>query len=123
MPITHSESPLLPSGLNLDDVAEALQANGDRPSRQLTGISTDSRSIAKGYLFVAITGDRFDGHDFVPAVARQGAAAAVVSADVTDAAGLPLIRVEDTLKALGKLGNLCRKMSQAHVLAITGSNG
>ncbi|MDP6115904.1 MAG: UDP-N-acetylmuramoyl-tripeptide--D-alanyl-D-alanine ligase [Planctomycetota bacterium] len=123
MPITHSESPLLPSGLNLDDVAEALQANGDRPSRQLTGISTDSRTIAKGYLFVAITGDRFDGHDFIPAVARQGAAAAVVSADVTDAAGLPLIRVEDTLIALGKLGNLCRKMSQAHVLAITGSNG
>ncbi|MDA0836339.1 MAG: UDP-N-acetylmuramoyl-tripeptide--D-alanyl-D-alanine ligase [Planctomycetota bacterium] len=124
MPTTHFESPLLPSGLNLDDVADTLQASGDRNSSiQIAGISTDSRSIGKGYLFVAIKGDRFDGHDFIPAVARLDAAAAVVSTDVPDAADLPLIRVEDTLKALGKLGNFCRRRSNARVLAITGSNG
>ena len=68
----------------------------------VTGLGSDSRSISDGDLFVALVGERFDGHDFLEAVAEQGAAAALVSTlpDEEVLAKLPCILVEDTLVGL-----------------------
>jgi UDP-N-acetylmuramoyl-tripeptide--D-alanyl-D-alanine ligase len=87
----------------------------------ITGVCTDSRTIAPGDCFFAIGGERFDGHDYVgPALAR-GAACAVVSRDV-DTAG-PILRVTDTIEALGRLAREYRRMNGFKVIAITGSVG
>jgi len=90
---------------------------------EYAGISTDSRSIVEGNLYVALTGDRFDGHDFVADALSRGAVGAVVS---RPAAGDPRARlypVADTLVALGQLAAHRRERLAAPVVAITGSSG
>lgn len=84
-------------------------------------VSTDTRSVQPGDLFVAIGGERFDGNAFVKEAQDKGACAAVVSAlqDVN----IPQLLVRDTVQALGWLGYLNRARSQAQVVAITGSQG
>jgi len=87
------------------------------------GVSTDSRSVTEGDVYVALVGDRFDGHDFVADAFSKGAAAAVVS---RPAAGDPagrLYPVDDTLVALGRLAAWRRQDLDAPVVAITGSSG
>jgi len=86
-----------------------------------TGVSTDTRALSPGTLFVALRGERFDAHDFLPAVAAAGAAAAVVSR--AEAAGVPLIRVADTRLALGALAARWRAALDTPLVAVTGSNG
>ena len=88
----------------------------------LTGVSTDSRAVKAGNLFVALIGEHFDGHAFVARAAASGAAAALVSRTVTDAA-IPQILVADTRLALGHLAQQWRRRFQIPVLALTGSNG
>lgn len=85
------------------------------------GVSTDSRSIRNGELFIALSGPNFDGGDFVGQALRKGAAAAVVSQPV----GEPVaqIVVADTRKALGMLARHWRRQQPATVVGITGSNG
>jgi UDP-N-acetylmuramoyl-tripeptide--D-alanyl-D-alanine ligase len=89
-------------------------------------IVIDSRTIAPGDLFVAIRGERFDGHQFVGG-ALQAGAAGVVLQDVSAASGLPsnriVIRVEDTTRALQDIARHVRRASGARVVAITGSAG
>ncbi len=89
------------------------------------GVSTDTRSIAPGSVFVALRGERFDGHDFLADAARAGAACAVVSearaGDVP--AGLPALVVRDTLEALGGLARHHRRRFAIPVVGVTGSNG
>jgi len=116
-----------PHGLTIEEIARRLGVHaGPGPERCITQISTDSRTLNKSELFVALCGGQFDGHRFVAAAAEKGAAAAVVQ-DGKELPGLhgafPLIRVPDTQKALEELGNLCRHRSKARFLAITGSNG
>ena len=89
---------------------------------QTTGISTDSRTIQPGDCFFAIAGENFDGHDYVAEVLRKGAACAVVSRAVDGAPGL-LLRVPDTVRALGDLARAYRRMHPFKVVAITGSVG
>jgi UDP-N-acetylmuramoyl-tripeptide--D-alanyl-D-alanine ligase len=89
---------------------------------QITGISTDSRTIQPGECFFAIAGENFDGHNYVAQVLNKGAACAVVSRDVDGAAGL-LLRVPDTVRALGDLARAYRRMNPFRVVAITGSVG
>ena len=81
------------------------------------GVSTDSRTLAAGELFLALRGENFDGHHYVAAAQARGAAAAVVAADAADglsSLGLPLILVDETRLALGRLpptgaaGSRCR---------------
>lgn len=67
-----------------------------------TSAFTDSRQIVEGSVFVAIAGERVDGHDYVPHVGAQGAVAAIVDHEIADA-GVPQIVVEDTVLALGAL--------------------
>ena len=88
----------------------------------LTGVSTDSRSVSAGQLFVALSGENFDGHAFVARADEQGAAAALVSRPVADA-GIPQILVPDTRLALGHLAQVWRQRFAIPVLALTGSNG
>jgi UDP-N-acetylmuramoyl-tripeptide--D-alanyl-D-alanine ligase len=90
---------------------------------EYTGVSTDSRAVTEGDLYVALVGDRFDGHDFVADAFSKGALGAVVS---HPAAGDPtgrLYPVEDTLVALGRLAAHRRDSLDAPVVAITGSSG
>jgi len=85
------------------------------------GVSTDTRSLGEGSLFVALKGERFDGHDFVERALSGGAAAALV-ARATEISG-PAIVVEDTLAALGALAKAHRARLSPRVVAITGSTG
>ncbi len=83
-------------------------------------VSTDSRDIKPGDLFVALKGERFDGHDHAAAALAQGAVAVLVEREVPGTA----IVVPDTLAALGQLGAFWRnRMSDLKVIAVTGSNG
>ena len=84
-------------------------------------VSTDSRSLAAGDLFVALVGPNFDGHDFVAAAAERGAVAAVVARRL--ACALPQILVDDTLLALQRAAESWRAQFQIPVVAVAGSNG
>jgi UDP-N-acetylmuramoyl-tripeptide--D-alanyl-D-alanine ligase len=88
-------------------------------------VGSDSRNVAPGDLFVALKGDKFDGHDYVAEVLAKGAAGALVNADWAQlqGAGLPVVAVADTRVALGQLAADWRKRFKIPVVAITGSNG
>ncbi|WP_417686196.1 UDP-N-acetylmuramoylalanyl-D-glutamyl-2,6-diaminopimelate--D-alanyl-D-alanine ligase [Roseibium sp.] len=96
-----------------------------QPGAEVTGISIDSRTIQQDEAFVAIKGDRFDGHDFVGAAMEAGAAFALVAADRV--ADLPddgrYVVVEDPLEALRQLGVAARERTNARIVAVTGSVG
>ncbi len=85
------------------------------------GVATDSRRLQAGDLFVALKGERQDGHDHVAGAASAGAAAALVSRQLD--VDLPQVVVDDTLVALGDLASAVRARRQARVIGITGSNG
>lgn len=89
-----------------------------------TGVSTDTRAMAPGTLFVALKGERFDGHTFVAAALERGAAGVLISRPVDrPAAPTVVIEAEDTLVALQALARAVRRASAATVVAITGSTG
>ncbi len=105
--------------------AEAAAATGGTVNGdwQATGVSIDTRSLAPGDLFVALT-DRRDGHDFVADALARGAAAAMVSRHPEGvAADAPLLVVPDVLEGLAALGRAGRARSAARVVGITGSVG
>lgn len=115
------------SGLNLT-LAETAQAVGARktaglPDVRFPGVSTDTRTIQSGDLFVPIRGEQFDGHAFINQAFEKGAAATLAELDVPAAKGRRVIRVTDTLKALGDLASHIRHRQNLKVVAITGSNG
>ena len=98
---------------------------GDMPEG-ITGISIDSRAVAKGDAFFAIKGDNFDGHDFASAAMMAGAALIVVAESKLPALGrlsMPMIVVQDVLKGLEMLGVASRARSRAQIIAVTGSAG
>ena len=105
-----------------DFVRRAIGAAGG-PSRDYGEISTDTRRLGIGALFVALVGERFDGHDHLPAAREAGAAAAIVRRGTSPVAGLHLYEVSDTLIAYGQLARARRQMVTGPVVAITGSNG
>lgn len=93
------------------------------PDLVFASICTDSRKVGPGDLFIALTGDRFDGHDFVPEALARGASGAVVSREVGAAESDCLYPVEDTLHALGLLARHRLSALKARVVGITGSAG
>jgi len=105
-------------------VAEALGVRSP-VSLTFTGITTDTRHLTPGALFVALKGERFDAHDFLAQAKAAGAAAAVVRRGTPPMAGLPTFEVADTLTALGLLARARRRLlpANAPVVAITGSSG
>jgi UDP-N-acetylmuramoyl-tripeptide--D-alanyl-D-alanine ligase len=103
-------------------VREALGLPGG-DGRQFSQISTDSRALSRDALFVALAGDRFDGHDYLGAVASAGAAAAIVRRGTPPVPGLRLLEVEDPLHAYGLLARARRRELRGPVVAVTGTNG
>jgi UDP-N-acetylmuramoyl-tripeptide--D-alanyl-D-alanine ligase len=91
---------------------------------EFIAVGTDSRAVTPGMLFVALKGERFDGHDYVREVLAKGAAGAMVEQAWANAnPGLPLIAVSDTRLALGQLAAAWRARFAIPVIGITGSNG
>ena len=87
------------------------------------GVSTDTRSLPAGALFVAIAGERFDGHAHLEEAAARGALGAVVRAGTSPVPGLELFEVPDTVEALGWLARARRREIRGPVVAVTGTNG
>jgi UDP-N-acetylmuramoyl-tripeptide--D-alanyl-D-alanine ligase len=106
---------------------EILKATGGEVIRNglssFTGISIDSRKIGEGELFIALKGDRFDGHDFIRAAIEKGGGALVSSRTVEFVEGKTYIHVPDTLKALHDIARSRRLKKNIRVVAVTGSNG
>ena len=90
--------------------------------QELSGVETDSRGVTKGTLFVAIPGERVDGHKFIPDVYAKGAACALSQQELTDPAG-PYLLVEDTQQALKEAAESYRQTLGIPVIGITGSVG
>ncbi len=105
----------------LSELEQPLEAMRSGPDVQVARVTTDSRDVRPGDLFVALRGERFDGHQFLADVAAAGAAAAVVGHPVDTS--LPLLQVADTQRALGQLGACNRALFQGPLVAITGSSG
>lgn len=95
----------------------------------IDSVGTDTRTLAPRALFVALKGERFDGHDFIPQAVAQGAVAAMVQEagprieDQGSGGGLPLLVVDDTRKALGRLAAYWRGKFTTPLVALTGSTG
>lgn len=89
----------------------------------VNGLTTDTRAIAQGQLFVALAGERFDAHDFLAAAVQAGAAGLLVSDEQRLPAGVPAVLVADTRLALGQLAAAWRAQFTLPLIAVTGSNG
>src|SRR5947199_8526284 len=113
--------------LSLGKIAEFAGADlfGGNAETQVQRVSTDSRTIRDGDLFVALRGDNFDAHDVVAQVAEAGAIAAMVNSDWAGVAPekFPLLRVDDTLVGYQQLAANYRRSLPLKVICITGSNG
>ncbi len=110
--------------LTLRAVAEAtggrLVSNG--ADVRVQGFCTDSRALQPGELFIPLRGPRFDGHDFLAQVAQAGAAACL-SEETVGGLSIPVVQVEDTLRALGDLAAMLRNRFSGPVVGITGTSG
>lgn len=107
--------------MTLQEVAEVTGGSAGNAAVRVSTVTTDTRRESPGSLFVALAGERFDGHDFLAGAAEAGAVAAMVSVPVRTA--LPVVTVRDTLAGLGALGAHNRRQSDARVIGITGSQG
>jgi UDP-N-acetylmuramoyl-tripeptide--D-alanyl-D-alanine ligase len=92
-------------------------------AEKVTRVVTDSRSIRAGEFFVALSGDQFDGHDFLPAVKEAAAAGALVSHVNVDLNGFTQIEVPETLTALQRLARAYRNQLRLKAIGVTGSSG
>lgn len=108
--------------LLLSEVAPALHARLVGADVAFSAVSTDSRKIEAGQLFVALTGPNFDGHDYLAEVAAKGAVAALVEREVAGS-DLPQLVVSDSRVGLGRLGALNRNAFSQPLAAVTGSSG
>ncbi len=105
-----------------DEVAKAVSAVSMSGAFAASGVSFDSRAVAKGDIFFALSGETTDGHRFVADALERGAACAVVSRDVPEAKG-NIVKVSDTMAALVELGRAGRARSSARIASVTGSVG
>ncbi|MCP3661205.1 MAG: UDP-N-acetylmuramoyl-tripeptide--D-alanyl-D-alanine ligase [Gammaproteobacteria bacterium] len=106
---------------SLSEMSQKISARHLGADVKFHSVSTDSRSVRPGQLFVALQGPTFDGHGYLPQVAEKGAVAAMVSRDT--GGDLPRLLVTDTLEGMGEMAGYWRQASSARLVAITGSNG
>ena len=108
----------------LSEVAQVTGAvlNGAESS-VIRGIATDSRIDLRGKLFVALCGDRFDGHEYLQEAVARGATAVLVERDDIPQASVPVLRVPSTLRALGDIAQRHRQKWRGRVVAVVGSAG
>ena len=110
--------------LSLAEVLKATGANSNFNGEIIfSGVTTDSRKITEGVLFVALKGENFNGEDFAEDSLKKGAAAVLVSNSAKNISGGVVLKVEDTLTAYQKISQSWRERFQIPVIAITGSNG
>jgi len=103
-------------------VREAIGLAGGS-ERLYSAVSTDTRTLTPGSLFVALGGDRFDGHDFLASARAAGAVAAIVRIGTSPVEGLLLHQGADPLRAYGLLARARRRTLPGPVIAVTGTNG
>src|SRR3989338_2371151 len=111
--------------LSVKEIIKATKGKllqGD-PRVRVKGVSIDSRNFKPRELFVAIIGENYDGHAFVSQVERSASAVVISRQDVTFRTRIPVIRVQDTAKALGRIALAHRKKFNIPIIAITGSSG
>jgi UDP-N-acetylmuramoyl-tripeptide--D-alanyl-D-alanine ligase len=109
--------------MSLSEAGRVLGGRTSGADARFTGVSTDSRSVRPDDLFIALRGERFDGHAFLKQVAAARAAAAVVDRGYAGEFPLPVVIVEDTRRALGDLARHWRRRFSPALIAVTGSNG
>lgn len=102
------------------EAVHALKVEVERMDRPIRGIAIDSRRVSRGDLFIAVKGERFDGHDFIREAVERGALAVVSEREID---GMPVVRVGDTLKALHDLARHFLERKAPLVVAVTGSTG
>ncbi|HEX6733992.1 MAG TPA: UDP-N-acetylmuramoyl-tripeptide--D-alanyl-D-alanine ligase, partial [Azonexus sp.] len=107
----------------LSQVAAATGGRLIGPDAAVVGVSTDTRAVAPGPLFLALRGERFDAHEFLGQAAAAGAAALLVADEAKLPVGIPAVVVADTRIALGALAAAWRATFTLPVIAVTGSNG
>jgi UDP-N-acetylmuramoyl-tripeptide--D-alanyl-D-alanine ligase len=108
-------------GFSLSELTVPLQGRLLGVDVAFTRVSTDSRTLQPGDLFVSLQGPRFDGHDHLGQALERGAVGAIVSRG--GSLPLPALQVADTLVGLGRLAGLWRQASPTSLVAVTGSNG
>ncbi len=113
--------------VSVGNLTKILQASQDSlpistQGTWVSSITTDTRDLREGALFVALVGERFDGHDFIEAAVARGAVAVVVQ-EGQERPDLPCVAVSDTLAAYQRLGQWWRNQQRAKIIAITGSVG
>jgi UDP-N-acetylmuramoyl-tripeptide--D-alanyl-D-alanine ligase len=104
-------------------LAGACGASAVGPIRQFTSVSTDTRTLQPGALYVALRGENFDGHRFIDQAIAVGATGIVVSQPVQCGREITVIHVADTLNALQTMAHAARLAFDGPVIAVTGSNG
>ena len=109
------------SVLRLSELAAMVNGSLTGADNGFDGVSSDTRTLSEGELFVALRGPNFDGHDYLVAARDRGAVGAMVERPVDS--GLAAVQVADTRKGLGELGREWRLRCPARVIAVTGSNG
>jgi UDP-N-acetylmuramoyl-tripeptide--D-alanyl-D-alanine ligase len=109
--------------MSLAEAAAVLGASVRGADVRFGGVSTDTRTLRRGELFVALRGERFDGHGFLQRAAAAKAAAAIVDRDYSGELPLPAAVVDDTRLALGVLARHWRARFRPTLIAVTGSNG
>jgi UDP-N-acetylmuramoyl-tripeptide--D-alanyl-D-alanine ligase len=118
-----SDPVALPPMMDLAEAARVLDGTLHGAAVRFTGVTTDSRAVAAGDLFVALVGERFDGHQHVAEALERGACAAITSHEVSAELPIPQVVVPDTRRALGRLAAHWRQRFALPLVAITGSNG
>ncbi len=108
---------------SLSQIAAAVHGRLVGADVTVEGVSTDTRAIAKGALFIALAGERFDAHDFLDQAMAAGAGALLVADAGKLPAGVSAVVVDDTRLALGRLAAAWRARFALPVIAVTGSNG
>jgi UDP-N-acetylmuramoyl-tripeptide--D-alanyl-D-alanine ligase len=109
--------------MSLAEAAAAMQGRRAGTDVRFSGVSTDSRGIGRDELFVAIRGERFDGHEFLGMAKSRGASAALVDERFNASPPLPVVVVDDTRKGLGRLARHWRSRFAPAVVGIAGANG
>ena len=114
---------------NLQTIAQAIQTNikdinSSLLNQECSGVSTDTRTLKPGDLFVALQGENFDGHNFIPQAIKQGAIAVILNGDYKYSDNnIVILLVKDTLEAYQKIGQWWRQQLSIPIIGITGSVG
>ncbi|MBR6624673.1 MAG: UDP-N-acetylmuramoylalanyl-D-glutamyl-2, 6-diaminopimelate--D-alanyl-D-alanine ligase, partial [Mailhella sp.] len=111
--------------MTLEQAAKAADAQILYPAEvTLFGAASDNRKVLPGQLFAAIPGEKVDGHDFAASAVQAGAAAVLAQRDPFNGQPLaPVLLVDDSVKALGRIGNAWRNAFAGRVAGITGTAG